>query len=69
MLPARIRFFWGGTLTKAKWTYDNHIRKSDEYNSSTKKFFSRRGWDKALNKGGAVGQAHKRIALLCFACL
>jgi hypothetical protein len=35
MLPARIRFFWRGTLTKAKWTYDNHIRKSNEYNSSS----------------------------------
>ena len=28
-----------------------------------------RGWDKALPKGDAIGQAHKRIALLRFACL
>jgi hypothetical protein len=34
-----------------------------------RRFFLKRGWDKALSDGGAVGQAHKRIALLRFACL
>jgi hypothetical protein len=31
--------------------------------------FFRKGWEKALSEGDAVGQAHKRIALLRFACL
>jgi hypothetical protein len=40
-----------------------------QVSATTFGLFLRRGWDKALSEGDALGQAHKRIALLRFACL